>query len=136
MSSFPFDTLDSSLKRLQVRPPLIWCTMATRSAPLTASITPSVGYPSLLSLGILPSRNSSMGAIYIGLVIGSMLFGLTVHQTYRYFKLYQSDRLYIRILVVTIVAFDAFHSVLWFTVGYHYLVAEVFNIPELLIGHW
>ncbi|KAI0643493.1 hypothetical protein C8Q79DRAFT_1012763 [Trametes meyenii] len=103
----------------------------------------------------LPSMDSTLGAIYIGLVIGTMLFGLTIHQTYRYFKLYPNDRFYIKALVIIIVyvqivvdilttfhllasisALEAFHSVLWATVGYHYLISEALNISGLILGHW
>ncbi|KAI0668080.1 hypothetical protein C8Q78DRAFT_1081482 [Trametes maxima] len=84
----------------------------------------------------LPSMDSTLGAIYIGLVIGTMLFGLTIHQTYRYFRLYPNDRFYIKALVIIIVALEAFHSALWVTVGYHYLITEALNISGLILGHW
>ncbi|KAI0643494.1 hypothetical protein C8Q79DRAFT_1012764 [Trametes meyenii] len=84
----------------------------------------------------LPSLDSTLGAVYVGMVVGVMLYGLTVHQTYRYFKLYPSDKFYVKTLVIVIVLLETLHSVLWVIVGYHYLITEALNIPGLLLGHW
>ncbi|KAI0668077.1 hypothetical protein C8Q78DRAFT_1081481 [Trametes maxima] len=84
----------------------------------------------------LPSLDSTLGAVYVGMVVGVMLYGLTVHQTYRYFKLYPSDKYYVKTLVIIIVMLETLHSVLWAIVGYHYLITEALNITGLLLGHW
>ncbi|KAI0668073.1 hypothetical protein C8Q78DRAFT_271034 [Trametes maxima] len=84
---------------------------------------------------VLP-LSDTLGAIYLGLLAGMMLYGLTVHQTYRYYKLYPKDRLYIKALVIIIVVLETFHSVLWNIVGYHYLITEAMNIRGLLLAHW
>ncbi|KAI0666789.1 hypothetical protein C8Q78DRAFT_421422 [Trametes maxima] len=92
-----------------------------------------------LSLG-LPSVGSTLGAVYIGIMLGALLYGLTVHQTYRYFKLYPSDKIYIKILVVTIFVLETAHSLLWYIIGYHYLGYTISDAlkgaPGLLPGHW
>ncbi|KAL7278341.1 hypothetical protein ACG7TL_008317 [Trametes sanguinea] len=77
--------------------------------------------PILHALG-LPSVASTSGASYIGIVIGMMLYGLTVHQGYRYYKMYPQDKIYLKVLV----------SVIF----YHYLVSESFNVAGSVYCHW
>ncbi|KAI9060733.1 hypothetical protein FKP32DRAFT_1007567 [Trametes sanguinea] len=91
--------------------------------------------PILHALGF-PSLASTLGATYIGLVIGTMLYGLTVHQGYRYYKLYPTDRLYIKILVSIILVLETLHTVNWIYIGYHYLVNEAFDLDGILHCHW
>ncbi|KAI0643492.1 hypothetical protein C8Q79DRAFT_1012762 [Trametes meyenii] len=86
-------------------------------------------------LGI-PSLDSTIGSIYLGLVLGMMMYGLTVHQTYRYFKMYPSDRIYIKTLVTIIVALETMHSAIWVAFGYHYMVKEILDIAGLLRVYW
>ncbi|OSC99556.1 hypothetical protein PYCCODRAFT_809452 [Trametes coccinea BRFM310] len=91
--------------------------------------------PILHALG-LPSVASTSGASYIGIVIGMMLYGLTVHQGYRYFKLYPKDRVYLKILVSVIFLLETVHTVVWMYIGYHYLVSESFNVAGSVYCHW
>ncbi|KAI0643339.1 hypothetical protein C8Q79DRAFT_978406 [Trametes meyenii] len=74
------------------------------------------------------------------IMFGSMLFGLTIHQTYRSFRLYYaSDKGYLRTLVTVIFALEALHTLLWFLVGYlylNYLLSDAVKEPGLLLGHW
>ncbi|KAI0643499.1 hypothetical protein C8Q79DRAFT_184160 [Trametes meyenii] len=100
-----------------------------------ASIAPSEDLSLPAALGI-PSINTTIGAVYIGVVIGTALFGLTVHQAYRYYRTYTDDHLYIKSLVTTIIVLETFHSVLWSVVGYHYLITEAFQFPGIIEGHW
>ncbi|KAI9060734.1 hypothetical protein FKP32DRAFT_1678688 [Trametes sanguinea] len=79
---------------------------------------------------------STFGAIYTGVVVGTMLYGLTLHQGYRYYKLYPTDRLYIKILVSIILILETLHTVIWIYIGYHYLVNEAFNLNGTLRCHW
>ncbi|KAI9060739.1 hypothetical protein FKP32DRAFT_1678690 [Trametes sanguinea] len=97
------------------------------STAAITSILHSLGFPSL---------SSTLGAIYVGVVIGTMLYGLTVHQGYRYYKLYPKDRLFLKIMVSAIFLVETLHTVLWIYIGYHYLVAEAFNLAGTLDCHW
>ncbi|KAI0668081.1 hypothetical protein C8Q78DRAFT_1048282 [Trametes maxima] len=94
-----------------------------------------VDYIDLPPLGI-PSLDSTIGSIYLGLVLGMMMYGLTVHQTYRYFKMYPSDRIYIKTLVTIIVTLETMHSAIWVAFGYHYMVKEILDIAGLLKVYW
>ncbi|KAH9850846.1 hypothetical protein C2E23DRAFT_886902 [Lenzites betulinus] len=87
------------------------------------------------SLG-LPSLDSTIGAVYIGLICGIMLYGLTLYQTYKYYTLYPSDRLGLKCYITLVLCFETFHSLLWTIAGYHYLISEAFDIVGLLDAHW
>ncbi|KAH9933623.1 uncharacterized protein BXZ73DRAFT_101008 [Epithele typhae] len=41
---------------------------------------------------ITPALDKWFGAVFIGTIVGSVVYGLTSHQTYRYFRLYPTDR--------------------------------------------
>ncbi|KAI0628327.1 hypothetical protein C8Q77DRAFT_1162322 [Trametes polyzona] len=84
----------------------------------------------------VPSLDSSLGAVLLGVVLGSMLYGLTLHQTYRYFELYPTDKLYLKILVLTILALETVHTVVWIIVVYHYAVTDAFDLVDILRMHW
>ncbi|EIW52142.1 uncharacterized protein TRAVEDRAFT_53570 [Trametes versicolor FP-101664 SS1] len=84
----------------------------------------------------VPSLDSSLGAVLLGVIFGSMLYGLTVHQTYRYFKLYPKDRLFLKALVLTILVFETLHTAVWIVVIYHYAITDAFNLIDILRGHW
>ncbi|KAI0824342.1 hypothetical protein BC628DRAFT_428045 [Trametes gibbosa] len=84
----------------------------------------------------VPSLDSSIGAVLLGVIVGSMLYGLTVHQTYRYFKLYPKDRLFLKVLVFTILVLETIHTVNWIIVTYHYTITDAFNLVSILRGHW
>ncbi|KAI0822557.1 hypothetical protein BC628DRAFT_669592 [Trametes gibbosa] len=87
------------------------------------------------SLGF-PSLDSTIGAVFLGLLGGIMLYGLTLYQTYKYFTLYPTDRLGLKCYITLVLCFETFHSVLWIIAGYHYLITEVFNLVGLLEAHW
>ncbi|EIW52143.1 uncharacterized protein TRAVEDRAFT_53571 [Trametes versicolor FP-101664 SS1] len=71
---------------------------------------------SLSQLLHIPSLDDSLGAVLLGIILGSMLYGLTVHQTYRYFKLYPKDALYLKSLILVILVFETLHTVVWIIV--------------------
>ncbi|KAI0773045.1 hypothetical protein BD413DRAFT_311019 [Trametes elegans] len=79
---------------------------------------------------------STIGAVAAGVVVGVMLYGLTVHQAYRYFKLYPDDRFYLKTIVSTVLMLETFHTALWLVVGYHYLLAEAFDPDDFPRGVW
>ncbi|EIW52150.1 uncharacterized protein TRAVEDRAFT_24458 [Trametes versicolor FP-101664 SS1] len=95
----------------------------------------------------LPSFDSTIGAVFLGLVVGIMLYGLTVYQAYKYYTVYPHDRIGLKVFVASacaneapqitvILAFETFHSALWIVVSYHYLITEAFNVIGLLDAHW
>ncbi|KAH9884527.1 hypothetical protein C8Q73DRAFT_796234 [Cubamyces lactineus] len=92
--------------------------------------------PVLHLLGV-PSLATTLGSIYLGVTIGLMLYGLTVHQAYRYYKHYPEDGLlYPKGIVTLVLVFETLHTVVWMYIGYRYLVSEAFNITGELSNHW
>ncbi|EIW57895.1 uncharacterized protein TRAVEDRAFT_48916 [Trametes versicolor FP-101664 SS1] len=83
-----------------------------------------------------PRLDNTMGVILLCTCIGCMLFGLTTHQTYRYFRLYPSDVRKLKVFVVLLLLFDIFHTVLCVHICYYYLINNYFFPPRLLDGVW
>ncbi|EIW52174.1 uncharacterized protein TRAVEDRAFT_32023 [Trametes versicolor FP-101664 SS1] len=84
----------------------------------------------------LPALDNTYGALTLGTVFGLMLYGLTVHQTYRYSRLYPKDGPWLKRLVCGILAFETLHTTLGIAAVYYHLVTNYFNPATLLLGHW
>ncbi|KAJ3005105.1 hypothetical protein NUW54_g4494 [Trametes sanguinea] len=84
----------------------------------------------------LPSLNNSLGAFIIGTYISLMLYGLTLHQSYRYFRLFPKDLLLMRIIVVATLILETVHTALCMHTCYYYLVVNYSNPAALLEGVW
>ncbi|KAJ8482905.1 hypothetical protein ONZ51_g5036 [Trametes cubensis] len=99
------------------------------SANSTASPPPAAG-------AALPALDNTFGAMFLGTVFGQMLYGLTVYQTYKYFRLYAKDTLFHKVLVATILLLETFHSILCIHVCYYYVITNYFNPAALLKDIW
>ncbi|KAI0331975.1 hypothetical protein GY45DRAFT_1369538 [Cubamyces sp. BRFM 1775] len=84
----------------------------------------------------LPALDNTFGAMFLGTVFGQMLYGLTVYQTYKYFRLYAKDTLFHKVLVVTVLLLETFHSILCIHVCYYYVITNYFNPAALLKDIW
>ncbi|KAI0738333.1 hypothetical protein C8Q80DRAFT_272210 [Daedaleopsis nitida] len=84
----------------------------------------------------LPALDNTYGALFLGMAFGLMLYGLTCHQTYRYFRLYPRDVRLIKSLVTTIWTLETFHTILVIVACYYRLVSNYFHPETLAIGHW
>ncbi|KAJ3017971.1 hypothetical protein NUW54_g452 [Trametes sanguinea] len=78
----------------------------------------------------------TIGAVALGVVLGIMLYGLTIHQVYRYIKMYPSDKPALKMFVVLILLLETLHTALWLIAGYHYLIEQPFVTVASLNGHW
>ncbi|PIL35008.1 hypothetical protein GSI_02795 [Ganoderma sinense ZZ0214-1] len=104
-----------------------------------------------------PALDNTYGALLLGASFGFMLYGLTVHQTYRYFRLYPTDIPVLRWLVLVILALETAHTAMaltgWYVdeeveheavkglsndvdASYYHLVTNYFDPLSLLAGHW
>ncbi|KAI0788180.1 hypothetical protein C8Q74DRAFT_1366942 [Fomes fomentarius] len=90
----------------------------------------------VLPRAALPSIDETFGAVLIGSFIGLMLYGLTVHQTFRYFCMYPGDARFLKATVFLLFLTDTLHTVVCFHINYHYLVVNYFNPFGLLSGVW
>ncbi|KAL7278338.1 hypothetical protein ACG7TL_008314 [Trametes sanguinea] len=98
---------------------------------------------SAVSFLATPSLGSTSGAVLLGTIFGSMLYGLVLFQTYRYYRLYPKDRIELKTLVCIIALMETIHTGLWILVclcrgpaSYEYFVVNFFNPLNLLETHW
>ncbi|KAL1940997.1 hypothetical protein VTO73DRAFT_7633 [Trametes versicolor] len=92
--------------------------------------------PSLPSLLGLPSFDTTLGAVLLGLVVGIMLYGITVYQAYKYYTVYTDDGIRLKLYITVVLLFETFHSALWTIVCYHYLVTDAFDLLGLIYAEW
>ncbi|KAL1949750.1 hypothetical protein VTO73DRAFT_8631 [Trametes versicolor] len=93
--------------------------------------------PSILALlPPVPSLGNTFGAFLIATFLGLIMYGLTVHQTYRYFRLFPRDAPVLKGIVASTLVLETIHTVLCMHVCYYYLVTEYFNPLALLDGVW
>ncbi|KAI0628253.1 hypothetical protein C8Q77DRAFT_464832 [Trametes polyzona] len=83
-----------------------------------------------------PPYFTTIGAVAFGGAVGLMLYGLTMHQMYRYLRMYPSDTTFLKSFVVIVFILETFHMALWLFVGYHYLIIQPFNCGAGAEGHW
>ncbi|KAI1793309.1 hypothetical protein LXA43DRAFT_236407 [Ganoderma leucocontextum] len=76
------------------------------------------------------------GPYLIGSYVGLMMYGVTLHQAYRYFRLYPTDRLVLRAIVITLLVLDTFHTVTIAHTCYHYMVSNYSNPSSLALNVW
>ncbi|KAI0654671.1 hypothetical protein C8Q70DRAFT_1086597 [Cubamyces menziesii] len=69
----------------------------------------------------VPSLQDTFGALFIGMCICILLYGMTLHQTYLYWRFFQRDPRFLKFVVSLIIAKP-----------YNYLVIDYFNPLRLL----
>ncbi|KAM5544696.1 hypothetical protein V8D89_001594 [Ganoderma adspersum] len=84
----------------------------------------------------VPPLDNTFGAVLLGTFIALVLYGVTLHQSYRYFRMYPADLPSLKWLVSFVVVLETATSAMSMHVCYHYLVSSYFNPPALLRGMW
>ncbi|KAK0474945.1 hypothetical protein IW261DRAFT_1497928 [Armillaria novae-zelandiae] len=84
----------------------------------------------------VPSLGTTLGALYIGAAIATILFGITNTQVAKYYKKYPDDWWIFRYSVGTLWIFDALHVALSTHVIYHYLIDSFGDYDELFQVIW
>ncbi|KAH9902439.1 hypothetical protein C8Q73DRAFT_670311 [Cubamyces lactineus] len=84
----------------------------------------------------LPSLDNTYGAILLGSFASLMLYGLTLHQAYRYLRAHATDGIYMKCYVALVVILDTLHSGLCMHMSYWYLVKCYFRPDRLFTGVW
>ncbi|TBU52535.1 hypothetical protein BD310DRAFT_1043002 [Dichomitus squalens] len=79
---------------------------------------------------------ASFAAFLIGTYLSIFLYGLNVHQTYRYFRSFSTDALYIRWLVICVMVLETIHFIGTIDVCYYYLVVNYAKPEALLKQRW
>ncbi|KAI0750039.1 hypothetical protein C8Q80DRAFT_668521 [Daedaleopsis nitida] len=83
-----------------------------------------------------PSVTTTFGAVLLSTFFSLILYGLTGHQTYRYFRMYRSDKLFYQVLVLVIFIADTFHSAILMHICYYYLAANYLNPQAMMTSIW
>ncbi|KAI0749984.1 hypothetical protein C8Q80DRAFT_659906 [Daedaleopsis nitida] len=97
--------------------------MSTDSLPSLSSLTPSL-------------LDRTIGALLVGSFLSTILYGLGLHQVYRYARLYPKDTPFIRILVITVFTLETLQVVFSMHACYHTLVTNYFNPVALFQLYW
>ncbi|KAI0654618.1 hypothetical protein C8Q70DRAFT_1058213 [Cubamyces menziesii] len=84
----------------------------------------------------LPSLSGTVGTYALGTFVSLILYGVSCLQLYRYGRLYPSDSVYLKVLVVTLMLWETLHSVATMHSCYYYLVTNYFNPLALVNGVW
>ncbi|EIW57916.1 uncharacterized protein TRAVEDRAFT_48939 [Trametes versicolor FP-101664 SS1] len=94
------------------------------------------GSESIPALPKVPPLDNTVGVVLLCTFLGCMLFGLTIHQTYRYFRLYPTDGWRLKTFVTVLFVLDVFHTVLTIHMCHFYLINNYFNPARLVEGVW
>ncbi|OSC98514.1 hypothetical protein PYCCODRAFT_1439206 [Trametes coccinea BRFM310] len=105
--------------------------MADSSNPLEAEFEALI--PQIAAQFDLPR---TFGAYLICTFFGCIMLGLTIHQTYRYFRFYPNDLMSLKALVCLVLGLDILHSISSMHICYFYLVSNFFRPARLLEGVW
>ncbi|KAJ8456694.1 hypothetical protein ONZ51_g11971 [Trametes cubensis] len=84
----------------------------------------------------VPSLSTWLGAFLLATFICLMLYGLTLHQSYRYSRLFPEDIILLKAIVLLTVVAETVHIALCMHICYFYLVTNYFNAVALLEGVW
>ncbi|KAF9461467.1 hypothetical protein BDZ94DRAFT_814198 [Collybia nuda] len=80
--------------------------------------------------------NDTFGAFLIGIIVSTMLFGMTCIQTFYYFQTYSGDNPLVKIFVSAIFIFGFLHAALSTHAIYHYTITNYLNPKALLDSVW
>ncbi|KAI0353725.1 hypothetical protein OH77DRAFT_1522283 [Trametes cingulata] len=86
--------------------------------------------------GSLPSLDNSYGAVLLGTFFGLILYGLALHQAYRYSRMDFGDSKWMKCYVAIVMALDTFHVILCMHMCYYYLVDNYFDPAVLFTRVW
>ncbi|KAI0656481.1 hypothetical protein C8Q70DRAFT_1108332 [Cubamyces menziesii] len=86
----------------------------------------------------IPALDNTYGAMMLGTFIGLILYGVNVHQNYRYVrsKEFKTDSTYVKAMVAIVFTLETLHSVIAMHSVYYYVVRNYFNPLVLFHGSW
>ncbi|KAM5544109.1 hypothetical protein V8D89_002295 [Ganoderma adspersum] len=80
--------------------------------------------------------DGTYGALLLGTFFSLVLYGLILHQTYRYVRLHPHDYTYIQVLVALSLILETLHTICTMHFNYHALVTNYFNPIALAKTVW
>ncbi|KAI0749952.1 hypothetical protein C8Q80DRAFT_656152 [Daedaleopsis nitida] len=97
----------------------------------TANVVPT---PTSLSPGI--SLTNTHGALLLGTFVGVILYGMGIHQSSQYCRLFGSDTVVMKLLVILVMLLETVHVIVTVHTSYYYLVSSYLNPVALMHGVW
>ncbi|OSD03109.1 hypothetical protein PYCCODRAFT_1434989 [Trametes coccinea BRFM310] len=88
------------------------------------------------TLSAVPALDNTYGALLLGTFVGLILYGLVIHQSFRYFHKFPNDRRSLKQFVGIMLAFETFHSALAVHWCYTSLVTNYSHPEALLLTTW
>ncbi|KAJ7128275.1 hypothetical protein C8R46DRAFT_1237047 [Mycena filopes] len=86
---------------------------------------------------VLPHKISNpWGITFIGSIISSVLYGITVIQAFIYYRTPGKDTLRTKLMVFVLLSLDTLHQVVTTWMTYHYVVSTFGDPAALNINHW
>ncbi|KAI0365171.1 hypothetical protein BV20DRAFT_772079 [Pilatotrama ljubarskyi] len=83
-----------------------------------------------------PSLDDTFGAFLLGTCFGTMFYGSTLYQTFRYFTSAKHDSGLVLSLVVSLVLLDMLHTACCMHASYYHLVTNYFDLNSLASAVW
>ncbi|KLO19244.1 hypothetical protein SCHPADRAFT_935569 [Schizopora paradoxa] len=90
----------------------------------------------MASVQALPAFDNTLGAVLIGTYVALALYGIVVHQTYRYFRLYPRDQIFVKFSVTAMFILDSFQSACLIYTVYYYISQNYQNNAALENSIW
>ncbi|KAI0326368.1 hypothetical protein GY45DRAFT_1328988 [Cubamyces sp. BRFM 1775] len=84
----------------------------------------------------LPALHRTLGALLLGTTFGLIIYGVTLLQAYRYFRLYPRDPYVLKALVVLVLMMDTTTSAFGIYTCYYTMVVNFLRAEVLLYSTW
>ncbi|KAI0656489.1 hypothetical protein C8Q70DRAFT_337910 [Cubamyces menziesii] len=94
--------------------------------------------PPGFALPKIPALDNTYGVMMLGTFIGLILYGVNLHQSYRYVRSaeFKYDSIYVKVMVTIVLLLETLHSVTSMHTVYYYVVRNYFNPLVLFHGVW
>ncbi|KAI1784888.1 hypothetical protein LXA43DRAFT_1119767 [Ganoderma leucocontextum] len=82
------------------------------------------------------SLDGTYGSLLLGTFFGLILYGVSLHQAYLYFRVHHADSVWLKCYVVLLLLLDTLHSATLMITCYLKLISHYFDIPYLSKSIW
>ncbi|KIK66367.1 hypothetical protein GYMLUDRAFT_38177 [Collybiopsis luxurians FD-317 M1] len=82
------------------------------------------------------SVQDSLSALFFGFIVGSVLFGVVLLESYRYFKTYKNDSMRQKLLVAFLFTLDSLHFAFSIHMAHYYLISNFGSSNAITRAVW
>ncbi|TBU31786.1 hypothetical protein BD311DRAFT_74810 [Dichomitus squalens] len=83
-----------------------------------------------------PRIDDTFGSVLIGTFVGLVMYGMSLQQALRYFRLYPTDSWRLKVTIAVLLLLDTMHMVEASHTCYYYLASYYFDPKAMLYGVW